>query len=36
MKLQDIYNKLKKVYTGNVGYEFTYIDNQEQKNWILD
>jgi 2-oxoglutarate dehydrogenase E1 component len=36
MKLQDIYNKLKKVYSGNVGYEFTYIDNQDQKNWILD
>ena len=32
--LQNILAFLKKVYTGSVGVEFTYINNQEQLDWM--
>lgn len=35
-KLADIVTRLKKFYTGNVGIEFTYINNTEKCHWVQD
>ncbi len=33
-KLKDILAKVKAIYTGNVGVEFTYINDTEKCNWV--
>lgn len=33
-RLSDIVAKLQKIYTGNVGIEFTYINDHEKCNWV--
>jgi 2-oxoglutarate dehydrogenase E1 component len=35
-KLSDILAKLKQVYTGNVGIEYTYINDREKRRWVED
>lgn len=35
-KLADIVARLKKFYTGNIGIEFTYINNTEKCHWVQD
>lgn len=35
-KLADIVARLKKFYTGNVGIEFTYINDTEKCHWVQD
>jgi 2-oxoglutarate dehydrogenase E1 component len=32
--LQEIILKLKKLYTGHIGIEYTYINNSEKKHWV--
>ncbi len=35
-KLSEIVAKLQKIYTGNVGAEFTYINDSDKCNWVKD
>ncbi|MFC4892212.1 2-oxoglutarate dehydrogenase E1 component [Pseudofrancisella aestuarii] len=35
-KLQDVVNKLKAIYETNIGFEFMYINNKEEKKWLQD
>ncbi len=35
-KLKDIIAKLKRLYAGNVGIEYTYINNTEKYKWVQD
>ncbi|MDI9319864.1 MAG: 2-oxoglutarate dehydrogenase E1 component [Phycisphaerales bacterium] len=32
--LSEIIDKLKKLYTGHIGIEYTYINNSEKKHWV--
>lgn len=34
--LQQIINKLKEIYCGNIGFEYTYIENREKRMWLRD
>ncbi|GHB71895.1 2-oxoglutarate dehydrogenase E1 component [Persicitalea jodogahamensis] len=34
--LRDIVNALKKIYTSDIGFEYLYIRDREQKNWLRD
>ena len=34
--LQQIIDKLKEIYCGNIGYEYTYIENREKRMWLRD
>jgi 2-oxoglutarate dehydrogenase E1 component len=34
--LQQIINRLKEIYCGNIGYEYAYIDNREKRMWLRD
>ena len=34
--LQQIIDKLKQIYCGNIGYEYTYIENREKRMWLRD
>jgi len=36
MKLKDLYAKLEDFYTQTVGHEFYYIENPEERNFLLD
>jgi len=33
--LQNLIQKLQLTYCNNIGYEFTYIENQQEKDWII-
>ncbi|MFN7266350.1 MAG: thiamine pyrophosphate-dependent enzyme, partial [Bacteroidota bacterium] len=34
--LRDILDRLKKLYCGNIGFEFTHVFNQEKHDWLRD
>jgi len=34
--LRDIITKCEELYTGNIGYEYTYIENREKRMWLRD
>ncbi len=34
--LNDILDKLKKIYAGNIGFEYAHIANQEKRKWLQD
>lgn len=34
--LQQIIDRLKEIYCGNIGYEYTYIENREKRMWLRD
>ena len=31
----EVHNKLKKMYCGNIAYEFQHLEDEEQIKWIL-
>ena len=34
--LQEIIDRMKKVYCGNIGFEYTYIEDREKRMWLRD
>ena len=34
--LQEIINKLKRIYTGKIGFEYTYVEDPEELNWLQE
>ena len=34
--LQEILDRLKKVYCGTIGFEFSHIENRDKRNWLRD
>lgn len=34
--LEDIIERLKEIYCGNIGFEYSYIDNRERRMWLRD
>ncbi|MBC7475379.1 MAG: 2-oxoglutarate dehydrogenase E1 component [Candidatus Sericytochromatia bacterium] len=36
VSLKEIIKSLKKIYEGNIGYEYNYIKNPEIKNWLMN
>ena len=34
--LQQIIDKLKEIYTGNIGFEYSHIENREKRMWLRD
>lgn len=34
--LQEVIDKLNKIYTGNIGFEYSHIENKEKRMWLRD
>ena len=34
--LQEIINKIHKIYSGNIGFEYSHIENREKRMWLRD